>query len=1245
MTSDIKPGLLILHGNRIETLGDTVFEWVRTHPLQPLEEEIFLVQSNGVAEWLKMAIATRSGLCAATRVELPGRFMWRAYRQVLGRDAVPAKSALDKLPLVWRLMQLLPRVVQEAGFEPLAAFLRAGDLGRRLQLAQRLADLFDQYQVYRSDWLASWAAGQDLLPRSASEAGQPSAAALRVPADQRWQPALWRELLVPVSADERAGSRPQLHHSFLAALAAGSKPATPLARRIVLFGAAQVPMQTLEALAALSQHCQVLMAIPNPCRFHWADIIDGRDLLRAERRRLPHRQGRDLAGVSLEQMHAHANPLLAAWGRQGRDFVRQLDAFDDAMLARERFALPKIDLFDEGPGETLLAQVQANIRDLVPLAERARQVVAAADRSIVFHIAHSAQREVEILHDQLLCLLDQPAAPISRQPLHPRDIIVMVPDIEVFAPAIRSVFGQYPRGDARFIPFDIADLTARGNNPMVVALEWLLRLPQHRCRVSEIRDLLDVPAVAERFGLQAPDLPRLTQWIEGSGIRWGLGQEQRAAQGLAACGEQNTWIFGLRRMLMGYAIGDCRAAVDRAADRPGGTAEALDAIEPYAEVGGLDAALAGSLGAVVNALTAWWSRSSVQATPIEWADRARALVDEFFAPTDERERLTVKSLQAALRDWLEACSTAGFNQPVSLAVVREAWLSGIDAPGLNRRFRAGGVTFCTLMPMRAIPFEVVCMLGMNDGDYPRRSSRSDFDLMGLPGQKRPGDRSRRDDDRQLMLDALLSARRVLYLSWAGRSVRDNSAQPPSVLVSQLRDYLAAAWQPEAGGGVNGEPAGAGAGDVLTSRTTAHPLQPFSRRYFEQQADLPEAGERLFTHAREWRAAHLHRADASVAVAPPRFEADPGLPLTVAALSRFLKNPVKDFFRQRLDVLFREADAAAQDDEAFALDGLDEYGLLSEVTDQILIELQGDAGSNPVGGTGRRAGVPGLALHRRVAEHMARIQRAGRLPMAEFGRRAELALVDALEPMLAAWQKVQALYPNASAREPLRYPSDAPQIDDWLDGLQVPPGDSGQRVWLDIVPSRLCNSDKLRTVRPDKLVAAWVKSLVASACKVSVRGVIVGRDAMVMVAPLPTEGAAATLDMLIRTWHEGMTEPLPLACKTGLAWVRGAKDVAGVYEGSQFGGAGKRGGTRGEVEEACLARMYPNFESLIADGRFQALALRLFAPLQQWVTDHVTQEVYETAQSDKSAEPEPASTPTGARSARSARSAGNGISDG
>jgi exodeoxyribonuclease V gamma subunit len=1128
--------------------------------LQPLEEEVFLVQSNGVAEWLKMAQATYSGVCAAARFELPGRFLWRAYRQALGRDAVPAQSALDKLSMTWRLMELLPAVILRPGFEPLARFLADGAVARRLQLAERLADLYDQYQVYRSDWLAAWEVGQDVLPRAkGGNAGNSPPLAT----DQLWQAAFWRELLATLDEGERGAIRSRLHGRFTAALQSSEGPATPVARRVVLFGMTHVPMQTLEALSALAAHSQVVLAIPNPSQYHWADIIEGRELLQMERRRQPLRNGRDLATVPMEDMHAHGHPLLASWGRQGRDFVRQLDAFDDAEVTRQRFAGVKIDLFDAQPGVSLLQQVQAGIRDLEPLQDPPRAAIPADDRSIVFHVAHSAQREVEILHDQLLALLAAPAPGTGSQPLQPREIVVMVPDIATFAPAIRSVFGQYRLGDPRFIPFDIADLQERGNNPVLVALEWLLRLPQQRCRASEVRDLLDVPAVAERFDLDSADLPRLTQWMEGAGIRWGLDLAHRNELELAACGEQNSWMFGLRRMLLGFAGG------------PG--ASAFQGIEPYAEVGGLEASLAGSLADVLGALVQWRQQAVTEATPIQWATRVRALLDTFFTATNERERLALAAARDALRDWLAACDTAGFDQRVPLAVAREAWLSGIDAPNLHRRFRAGGVTFCTLMPMRAVPFEVVCLLGMNDGDYPRSSARSDFDLMGSSDQRRPGDRSRRDDDRQLMLEALLSARQVFYVSWVGRSVRDNSVQPPSVLVSQLRDFLQANWS----------------GDVVAARTTEHPLQPFSRRYFEAPAlSDPAKGNGLFTFAREWRAAHATDVPTDVAVPPTTAVDGPAAPrLTLAMLTSFLKNPVKHFFRQRLGVVLTDEDRASEDDESFGLDGLEEYGLLARIVAEV------GAPSSPT--------VDAAALNGQINELMDRIRRAGQLPMAEIGRRVEQELVEAALPMLGQWHAVLAELPESAAKAPLRLTEDAVTIDDWLDGLRRASSDAEGRTWLELVPSRLQTTAKTPELRPEQLIGAWVRSLVAGACGIAAHGELVGRDASVSITPMEPDAARATLTSLLAGWREGMTRPLPVACRTALAWLN-EKDAALSYDGNgDF--------MRAEAEEACLAREYPDYEALTADGQFEVWAEQLYGPVLHWIAAHVSVESHATAQ--------------------------------
>ena len=1161
----------MLHGNRLENLAEAVFAFLARHPLGALEQETFLVQSNGMAEWLKMALAGAQGVCAATQVELPARFIWRAYRTVLGRAAVPASSALDKLPLTWRLMGLLPVLAQAPGFEPVAGFLgTAADPARRLQLAQRLADLFDQYQVYRSDWLQAWAAGDNRLGATA------------VPAGQAWQPALWRALLAALPATDHAATRPLLHARFLQALQPGARFAG-LPQRVVLFGTTHIPHQTLQAIAALAEHVQVLLAVPNPCRYHWADIIDGRELLQAARRRHPLRAGTELAAVPLQQMHRHGHPLLAAWGRQGRDFVRQLDAYDDVQLARQRFALPRVDYFDEAPGSTLLQRLQAQIRDLVPLDEAAAAAAgltdgsadctpaaAAHDRSIVFHIAHSAQREVEVLHDQLLRLLAQPAPSPEGAALQPRDIVVMVPDIEAFAPAIRAVFGQHARSHPRHIPWGIADQRERGRHPLLLALEWLLRSPQQRHAYSELQGLLEVPALARRFGLAAEDLPTLLAWAEGAGVRWGLHEAQREGLGLSACGDANTWHFGLQRLLLGYATGELSAGSAGSAAHGGGPA----GIEPHAEVAGLSAGLAGNLAELIGALQTWWAESQAPRPPEVWGERLRQLLQDFFSATGDEERALLAALEQALVAWLQAVEGAGFEENVDLAVVREAWLQAVDEPGLARRFRAGGVTFCTLLPLRAIPFEVVCLLGMNDGDYPRRSARSDFDLMAAPGQARPGDRSRRDDDRQLMLDALLAARRVLYLSWAGRSVRDNQAQPCSVLVAQLRDHLAAVWGPAA----------------VAARTTEHPLQPFSRRYFEAGGVVPPAAQAegegktnaLFTYAAEWRSAH----DPAATATAPALDAGPAPAwpaATVQGLAAFLKNPVQAYFRQRLQVRLNERRAPVPDDESFATAGLNRWQLMDEVLAAVRLQLVAPARVH------RSADIQHL-----VQAQVQRLQRAGRLPLAAPGRQVQAELLATLQPMLLQWQVLQARHPVHLAPRvlQLRHPGPPELVfDDGLTGLQCTGEAHASPVVIELQASRLADR-RGQHPRADKLLHAWLRGIAAAACGQPVAGIVIGADAVLHFDALPVEASQETLRALMAAWAEGLagSAPWPTAVNTGLALLKSAEAAAAAYDGSRFG-------ARGEGREASLARLFPDFAALAAQPGFAVASARLYGPLR------------------------------------------------
>lgn len=1154
----LKPGFLAFHSNRCEDLSEVVINWIRRHPLSPLEEEIVLVQSNGMAEWVKMELARIGGVCASTRVELPSRFLWRTYRQVLGRHAVPSDSPLDKVPMIWRLMHLLPGLLAEPRFAPVAGFLKGDEPDRILQLASKLADLFDQYQNYRADWLQEWALGKDHLILA-------NGSKTELPQEQRWQPLLWQALLQTLDDGQRQSIRPQLQQRVVEILDTGAPLASKVAQRVIVFGMSQIPLTTLQALAALSKHSQVILAIPNPCQYYWGDIMDGRELLNARRRRQPLRNGLDLSALPLEDMHVHAHPLLAAWGRQGRDFIRQLDVFDDAENSKRQFELGRIDLFDTTPEASdtpLLKRVQNRIRDLTPLAEHKTTAIDQKDHSIVFHSAHSMVRELEILHDQLLDLL---ATDADSCPLNPRDIIVMVPDIAQMAPAIRAVFGQYKRSDDRFIPFDIADMSAKSDSPVIAALDWLLRLTSQRCCMSELVDLLEVVAIANRFGVDQDALPRLCQWMLGSGIRWGLNEAHRGGLGLEACGEQNSAWFGLRRMLLGYANGGFAADIQL---------PELETIEPYAEVGGLDAQYAGSLAHLLQALMNWLDVASIAAAPAVWTCRFRDLLTSMFKCESEPDKQALRALEAGLVTWQEACEGANFLGDISLSVARSAWLEAVETPRLNQRFRAGGVTFCTLMPMRAIPFEVVCLLGMNDGDYPRRGTRADFDLMGMPGNTRPGDRSRRDDDRQLMLEALLSARKVFYVSWCGRSVRDNSEQQPSVLVSQLRDYLSAGW---------GE-------DLVTSRTTQHPLQPFARPYFEED-------KALFTYAREWRAAHaLQVAQDGIAQAVVQpmtpFAPAPNVPLTLDQLTQFLRNPVRAFFKHRLQVVFDETQEEDADDESFGIDGLQRYGLIKQLLATAVAQ-------------------PDQVQEKHCVElSLARLRKSGVLPLKGFGDLEQLSLEVTLSTMLGAWREQQARFPETASRQSVHMEDGCVVLEDWIDHLrsrgtplQAEDPEGCVVAWLELQPSKLLFQVKKENfARPEKLLMAWVRTLAIAASGTSAHGILVGRDGVVEIPPMPQDEAIEILKGLLQLWCQGMNTPLPLPHKTALAFVA-EKDALATYEGGHL--------SSGEVEDTCLARMFPDFDSLVETGQFEVLARSVYAPLLAWATNQVKVEVHAT----------------------------------
>ncbi|HEY4352753.1 MAG TPA: exodeoxyribonuclease V subunit gamma, partial [Paraburkholderia sp.] len=1074
-------GLMLVHGNQPERLRDLMIQWIKQYPLAPLENEVILVQSNGIAQWLKLAFAADSvdggcGISAALDLSLPARFLWQAYRAVLGADAVPAVSPFDKSRLVWRLTRLLPELLDQPDYAPLKRFMAHDDDQRkRFQLAQRVADLFDQYQVYRADWLARWAAGEDVIIDARDKL-------IPLPDEHRWQAALWRALLDDVAvnapaqkgADASTAGRAAVHEAFIERVAALSDDKRPkdLPRRVIVFGISSLPRQSLEVLAALASFTQVLMCVHNPCAHYWANIVADQDLLRAERSR-QRRRGGTPATVDEKELHLYAHPLLAAWGKQGRDFIGLLDEFDsdaarDAYSSRFANIGQRIDLFEAESTSTMLQQLQDDIRDLRPLKESRENWPTfdpRDDHSIRFHIAHSPQREVEILHDQLLAAFaDDPT-------LRPRDVIVMVPDIEAYAPHIQAVFGLLDREDRRYIPFSVADRGQRDFDPLLGALETLLALPQSRVTVSDVLDLLEVPALRARFDIAEDDLPKLHNWIGGANIRWGLHGEQRASLDLPKAGNDdapNTWAFGLRRMMLGYAVGD--------------KSDAWREIEPYAEIGGLDAALLGPLTHLIDALEHTWKTLREPATVDEWCTRLLDLKNAFFAPIDSDDAYTLGRLDAALEAWRDACVDAALTGELPLSIVADHWLAQLEEGSLSQRFFAGAVTFATLMPMRAIPFRRVCLLGMNDGDYPRTRTPLDFDLMRQ--NYRPGDRSRREDDRYLFLEALLSAREHLHVSWVGRSVTDNTPRPPSVLVGQLLEHLSGGWR-LAGESESGDPHALG-----NALTIVHRLQPFSADYFPADPD-PRVSSMLFTFAKEWSAASTAATvvagatkRAAAATLLPPLERDE--PLSVRELADFLRDPVKSFFRQRLRVAFETDVMASENDEPFDLDGLKSWQLQNElIRAQIAALERGDDDLLPA-----------------AQARLARMHRSGDLATGGFG---ELLGDELMEPMPDLFER----YRIALSRWPQMLDEQQHEllveetidgrvraIDDWIGAIRTNADGELGRVILEA--STLIKDNKYRR---DRLITHWVAHLAAQVAVGPLTTVVVSKIGSVELAPL------------------------------------------------------------------------------------------------------------------------------------------------
>ena len=932
-------------------------------------------------------------------------------------------SPFDPETLVWRMMAVLPDFLDDPAFAELRHYLDGDDdpVLKRFQLVGRIAETFDQYLVYRPEMVLGWEDDEG----------------------EEWQPRLWRSL-----AEGGAEHRARLLRRLLDAMDRPPSDESALPPRIFLFGINSLPPIYIEILRKLAAHRELLLFHLNPCREYWRDIRSERSIAHHE----------DPQAAFLEV----GNPLLASMGHVGQVFFEQL-------LNLEGEGGERGDAFVEPAGAGALPTVQRDILDLVDGVDSPQPMPEETWPSIQFHGAHTPLREAQILHNNLLRCLDEIDG------LTPKDILVMAPDMAAYAPFVEAVFGTAE--GARHIPYSIGERAPGVDNPLADAIEWLLELPASRMTASEVLALLEVDAVQRRLGIDAEALERMRRWITESGIRWGIDAKHREELKLPGDDGLHSWWFGLRRLFLGYVtpVNDEETIYG---------AGGVDAV-PYLDIEGGELPWAGALQTLIDRIDHWRGVLASDCSLEAWQTRIADLLAEFFDADEDDDRALLQTVTARLDDIVTTATGAGFDGELPLVIVRQLLGDALEQTTPSRGFLDGGVTFSNLLPMRALPFRVICLLGMNDADFPRRGRPPSFDLIGK--YPRRDDRDRRRDDRYVFLETLISARDCLLISWQSRDVRSDKPRLPAEVVSELMDYLDARFTLE---------------DETASKRLfiQHPLQPFDRRYFDGSEP------RLFSYDDSWAIAGKERVE------PPFVEEPIEMRETITTvqldeLIAFFRNPAAAFLATTLGIRLPGEEDETEDNEPFMLDGLARWELGTRMLPQAVAQAS-------------------------LARMTKRFTGEGRLPHGLVGEIAREEIVDRVEKLserIAPWLENNPWQPPMAVKLAIA-------------GYELV-GSLDRVTENGIVDFRI---GRLRAI--DRLLL-WLRHLVLAASVGEERdAVFVAEDETFHLRPVACDEAKALLAGLLDIYQEGLREPLPFFPETSWAFANEDKKWREAWDG-------------------------------------------------------------------------------------------------
>ena len=925
--------LHLYQSNRLEDIAQILARIQQVAPLEsPFAAEEIVVQSQGMRRYISQYLARETGIAANLHFSLPAGLAWRLMREAM--PDIPALSPFSSEVMRWRLLALFQSAefAQSPDFaaarQALAPYLNNGDYAA-YQLAGQLADVFDQYLVYRPNWIETWAAGKLVAELARS----------RSAAQQIWQAQLWQYL---DDGKQGAPHRVQLWRTLMQSLAS---PNPRLPKRYFVFGIATLAPMYLQLLAQLALHREVHIFALNPSQEYWGNIIEPAQILRQT-------QTADLS----QQGH----PLLASLGKQGRDFFNelaeveaQLDlaSYTDApqspsLLHSIQHQIQTQTLPETAHANGWLGEHQSHVRrqshfqaalsqlnqsyqaalaayqgslkaegfntenipqnttpdlfsgclDALPsppepatiqpihLAHQQNIALAQlnADPSIQIHSAHSPLRELQILKDQLLVLLAQ------HPDWQPHDIAILTPHIEPYTPYIEAIFGKH---SPHPLPYTLSDTQIAHRQPLLDALAQTLALLNSRFEADKLIALLDNDLILASHQLTRSDLPLIHDTIAALNIRWGSDAAQRS-QHSSQPNAQYTWQQGLDRLVLGLMLPENpQNPIWHNIAPHSSNPNHQDTLSHFASL----------VSTLIHHQNQWQTPASIP----QWNERIHSLISDLITPQSDADHQAHQQLETALANWQNEAQTAHYTQAIDQTIAIQhlnQYLTSQNDAGFLR----GGITICSMVPMRSLPFKAICLLGLNDGDYPRNTKAAPYDLIAQHPQK--GDRARRDDDRYLFLEAILSAREVLYLSYIGKDIRTDEERAPSTLIGELIDTIAALTQIPAS-------------QLNQHWITHHPLQPFSTQYYTGSLKAQTRTTKLISTRQDYAQA-LNTPQPSAAPFLQNYTANetqeqPEIPQ--ATFLQYWRNPNRQWLKHALGWQAPHTQAAHPSNEPFTID--------------------------------------------------------------------------------------------------------------------------------------------------------------------------------------------------------------------------------------------------------------------------------------------------------------------------------------